>query len=335
MTVTPLNEWQSIDLSGLVSIGTHSLFLRASGPLRNPGEPAIIVESGLGDDGLTWAAVARLVSSFARIYTYSRSGLGKSEEVPSTCSSSPRTATLMAAELSSLLSAAAIAPPFILVSHSYGGIIAREFLALRTPDVVGMVFVDTNTEHTELERPADMPVYLAILGDIDYYALLEADTRHKLTQEEWTTIRTSGDEKTSAATKAEFQQAASSGLTLAAKAQFELSPPILGDYPVSVVRGDTASDLRKVYDAGVAAGNGTKEQRDKFKRFVDGLSDMDERHQREQLKLSRCGRVAYARESGHNVQVTEPHVVANEVRWVWDTLKERRSLGHQEAPSQV
>ncbi|MCJ1240317.1 hypothetical protein MMC14_008318 [Varicellaria rhodocarpa] len=308
------NEWQYGEHSGLVSIGTHSLFLQASGPPRNPGEPAVITESGLGGPGFSWASVARLVSPFARIYIYSRSGLGKSQRRPTL---SPRTATAMAAELSSLLNAAAIDPPFILVSHSYGGVIAREFLAQRTADVVGMVFVDTNTERTEIERPVDRPLFLTILGNLDIYTVLGMDTHHSFTPEEWMAIK-SDDENDAAATDAEHQEMASSGLILGSKNQ--LDSTILGDYPVSVIRGDSAMDIRKILNAGVAAGNGTKEQHEKMKFFVDGLAEIDERHQREQLKLSKCGRMVYARESGHNVQITEPEVVAEEIRWIWDTL---------------
>ena len=319
MVESSQDEWQSGERSGLVSIGTHGLFLRAFGLPRAHGEPVVIVVAGLGGDGLSWAAVARLISRFARIYTYSRSGLGKSQVPPSP---SPRTATTMAAELSSLLNAARIEPPFIIVSHSYGGVIAREFLALRTPDVVGMVFVDANTERTEIERPGDLSIFGAILGKLDFYTLVEADTRHKLTPEEWEAIKSDDDENTSAATNAEYQEMAPSGLTLAAKNQLDFM--ILGDYPVSVIRGDAASELRKVYDAGVAAGNGTEEQRAKMKLFVDRLWEFDDRHQKEQLKLSSCGRVVYAKESGHQVHITEPEVVAEETKWVWDTLKGRK-----------
>ena len=322
MTESLNDEWQYGEHSGLVSIGTHSLFLQASGPPRNPGDSVVIFESGLGGNGLSWASVARLVSRFARIYIYSRSGLGKSQRQPTP---SPRTATAMAAELSSLLNAAAIDPPFILVSHSYGGVIAREFLAQRTADIVGMVFVDTNTERTEIERPSDMPLFLKILGTLDINTILEMDKRHSFTPEEWMAIEKSDDENGAAVTEAEYQEMASSGLILGSKNQ--LNSTILGNYPVSVIRGDSARDIRKILNAGVAAGNGTKEQHEKMKFFVDELADIDERHQREQLKLSKCGRVVYARKSGHNVQMTEPEVVAEEIRWIWDTLNERRLRG--------
>lgn len=55
-------NWDNDTTSGLVSVGTHSLFLRAAGPNRKAGVPVVIVEAGMGDSSLTWMAVARLVA---------------------------------------------------------------------------------------------------------------------------------------------------------------------------------------------------------------------------------------------------------------------------------
>jgi pimeloyl-ACP methyl ester carboxylesterase len=125
MTDQSSNDWNSGSHSGLLSIGTHSLFLTASGLLRSGGAPAVIIEAGAGDHDLSWAAVVRLISPFARCYSYDRAGLGRSEDSPS-----ERTAEVIAGELSLLLRAAGVEPPYLLVAHSYGGIMAREFFGI-------------------------------------------------------------------------------------------------------------------------------------------------------------------------------------------------------------
>jgi pimeloyl-ACP methyl ester carboxylesterase len=48
----------------------------------------------------------------------------------------------MAAELRAALAAASIEPPFILVGHSFGGLIARQFALLYRDEMAGLVLID-------------------------------------------------------------------------------------------------------------------------------------------------------------------------------------------------
>jgi pimeloyl-ACP methyl ester carboxylesterase len=59
----------------------------------------------------------------------------------------------MAKDLCNLLDAAEVPGLHVVVYHSYGGLIAREFLALKEKDVVKAVFVDTNTSK-EIHLPS-------------------------------------------------------------------------------------------------------------------------------------------------------------------------------------
>jgi len=45
--------------------------------------------------------------------------------------------------------------------------------------------------------------------------------------------------------------------------------------------------------------------------------------QRDQLKLSKRGRIVFAEKSGHNVDLTEPDLIAEEVKWVLEQLKQK------------
>src|SRR5262245_17966452 len=53
-------------------------------------------------------------------------------------------------ELHALLEAAKIAPPYILVGHSYGGLLVRLYTAEYPKDVIGLVLVDPTHESTRL-----------------------------------------------------------------------------------------------------------------------------------------------------------------------------------------
>jgi len=74
--------------------------------------------------------------------SYDRCGLGWSGP-----SKSERTPTEIAAELRDLLHAAGIPPPYVLVGHSFGGLVVRRY-ALNYPDeVAGVVLVDPMRTH--------------------------------------------------------------------------------------------------------------------------------------------------------------------------------------------
>jgi pimeloyl-ACP methyl ester carboxylesterase len=117
----------------LFDIGTHRLHL----DVRGSGDPPVIFDAALGASSLSWTYVAREVASFTRACAYDRAGFGWSEAGPL-----PRTAERIADELRRLMAAAGIAPPFVVVGHSFGGLVAR-ILASRHPgEVAGLVLLD-------------------------------------------------------------------------------------------------------------------------------------------------------------------------------------------------
>lgn len=91
-------DWTVDNTRGLVSIRTHSLYLRAAGPVRSPGTPAVIGIAGLGDSSVSWTAVLRHVSTLARGYIYDRTGLGNAG-LPSNFSSESKSYVNIAKEL--------------------------------------------------------------------------------------------------------------------------------------------------------------------------------------------------------------------------------------------
>jgi pimeloyl-ACP methyl ester carboxylesterase len=117
----------------LVDIGGHRLHVHCIGE----GTPAVVFEAALGASSLSWSLVQPGVARVTKACVYDRAGFGWSEAGPL-----PRTAARIADELGELLRRAEVAPPYVLVSHSFGGLVARMFAA-RQPDVLaGLVFVD-------------------------------------------------------------------------------------------------------------------------------------------------------------------------------------------------
>jgi pimeloyl-ACP methyl ester carboxylesterase len=108
--------------------------------------PVIIAtEAGGGDYSTRWSQVQGIVSKRFRTCAYDRAGSGWSEPGPV-----PRTMRQEVFELHSLLKAAEVAPPYILVGHSIGGLLVRLYTAEYPKDVLGLVLVDATHENTWL-----------------------------------------------------------------------------------------------------------------------------------------------------------------------------------------
>ena len=104
---------------------------------KGSGNSTVLFEAGIAATNLNWFHVQEAVSSFASTASYDRSGLGWS----SPCQTA-RTPANIAVELHQMLELAGIRPPYILVGHSFGGLVMRRF-ALNYPDeVTSIVLVD-------------------------------------------------------------------------------------------------------------------------------------------------------------------------------------------------
>jgi pimeloyl-ACP methyl ester carboxylesterase len=116
-----------------VDVGGRRLALTAAGV----GNPVVILEAGLEYGADAWVAVQPAVAAFTRVVSYDRAGIGASTPAPT-----PRSTRDMVADLRALLETAAIAPPYVLVGHSIGGLTARLYAHLYPREVAGLVLVD-------------------------------------------------------------------------------------------------------------------------------------------------------------------------------------------------
>jgi hypothetical protein len=85
---------------------------------KGSGGPAVLFEAGIAATNLNWHHIQETVSRFTSTASYDRCGLGWSSP-----SSTVRTPGNIAAELHTMLQSAGITPPYILVGHSFGGLV--------------------------------------------------------------------------------------------------------------------------------------------------------------------------------------------------------------------
>jgi pimeloyl-ACP methyl ester carboxylesterase len=120
-----------------IDIGRGRLYVSHAGS----GHPVAILESGLGSASDTWELVQPAIAQFTRVWSYDRAGLGKSDPAPV-----PRTCQDMVNDLHAMLTSANVTPPYVLVGHSFGGLVVRLFAAQYPDKIAGMVLVDASHE---------------------------------------------------------------------------------------------------------------------------------------------------------------------------------------------
>jgi pimeloyl-ACP methyl ester carboxylesterase len=116
-----------------VDIGGFRLHLNCAGS----GTPTVILDAALGGSSVSWSLVQPEVARFARVCSYDRAGFGWSDPGPM-----PRTAGRLAGELRELLRRAGVDPPFLLVGHSFGGLVMHVFARRYRADTAALLLVD-------------------------------------------------------------------------------------------------------------------------------------------------------------------------------------------------
>lgn len=142
--------------AGVVEVASgRTMYFECSGQ----GGPTVVLVSGKGNRADTWRVTSAGPSSVAtsvlgqteeltRVCAYDRPGTigvgdepSRSDPVPD-----PVTAKEGVADLHAWLTAARIPGPYVLVGHSYGGLIARLYASTHPENVAGLVLEDALSE---------------------------------------------------------------------------------------------------------------------------------------------------------------------------------------------
>jgi pimeloyl-ACP methyl ester carboxylesterase len=133
-------------------MGTHRLHVRCSGE----GTPAVVFDAALGASSLSWSLVQPAIARMTRACAYDRAGFGWSDAGPL-----PRTAGRIADELYNLLRREAVPGPYVLVGHSFGGLVMRLFASRHASETAGLVLIEPAIPEEWVEPTADQRVLIA------------------------------------------------------------------------------------------------------------------------------------------------------------------------------
>lgn len=127
---------------------------RPDGPtlqVSGAGTRTVLLQSGLGDDAQVWDALRPLLERHYRVVRIDRPGYGAS--APTTA---PRDPCTIADETRDRLVQAGIAPPWLLVGHSLGGLYQYVFARRHPAETGGLVLLDpTHPAHwTTMQQEA-------------------------------------------------------------------------------------------------------------------------------------------------------------------------------------
>jgi len=138
-----------------VEVGTHRLHLHCAGK----GAPPVVFDSALGASSLSWSLVHAAVARLTTACVYDRAGFGWSDGGPM-----PRTAGRIADELHMLLARTGLRGPYVLVGHSFGGLVMRMYAARHRQDVAGLVLIEPAIPE-EWMTPSDEQRALLLRGE--------------------------------------------------------------------------------------------------------------------------------------------------------------------------
>jgi pimeloyl-ACP methyl ester carboxylesterase len=125
------------ETDSFVTVEGHRMFYECSGV----GSPTVVLDAGSPDTHATWRSVQPQIARQTRVCAYDRAGLGRSAPPPR----GHRTPRTQVRELRLMLSAAKIPGPYVIVGHSWGGLLARLFAHVYPAQTAGVVLVDATT----------------------------------------------------------------------------------------------------------------------------------------------------------------------------------------------
>jgi Predicted hydrolases or acyltransferases (alpha/beta hydrolase superfamily) len=132
-----------------VNLGTHKL---ATFSVIKNSDYLVVFEAGLGDDHTIWdnSNIVLKTSDSMDVVSYDRASHGESQRGPD-----PRDINRLQSELSFIIDAFANGRKIVLIGHSLGGFIIKDWAIKNPTRVAGLLFVDPSVNGTISQADQD------------------------------------------------------------------------------------------------------------------------------------------------------------------------------------
>ena len=174
-------------------VGGYKLHAHVTGA----GSPVVVLEPALGAFRYAWLHVQRELEKLTTVVSYDRAGQGWSDPSPHA-----RTPERLSDELHRLLGKARVPPPYLLVGHSFGGLLVRNYAGRYPEEVLGAALVDASYESQydlipNFKRLLKVQrTFVRVLGGLSHLEFVGrtfaakslATIKSNLSPEEWNTL---------------------------------------------------------------------------------------------------------------------------------------------------
>jgi pimeloyl-ACP methyl ester carboxylesterase len=272
------------------------------------GAPVVILDYGAGGTmKKDWGDLAAAIAAEAktRVCAYDRAGRGLSDPA-----AMPRDAAAVASDLDQMLTAAKIAPPYVLVGHSLGSYHVRQFANAYADKTAGLVLVDPSGDGQMERIAATIPKIVEeqnklreAQADLGCIAKLRANPVPP--DDPLATLCGGNDPDAFEATRSEIAE-----MPGASTASLVASRRSYGDMPLIVLtRGD--------YDKGMPPSMTTEDRA--------AMRHLWEAMHAEMAALSSRGEQRFIAGAGHYIQSDAPQAVIDAVRDVVAAARAKKS----------
>lgn len=268
-----------------ITLNGFKLEVLTSGMENNQADkPVVVFENGMASGFGSWETVAAEISKTNAVFRYNRPRIGESEN-----DSLPPTIEHIVSNLRKMLLQKGLKPPYLLVSHSFGGAYMRSYASMYPEEIAGLVFVDP-IDFTKEKGFGSLP-YLEIGLSQHQVDSMFGETYDKFIEqlyEEMPGFYVEEVKISRALNATGFEECVRNPLP-----DVPVHFIMAGGYPETDDRGETIFDKKKLF----RINNNLK-----MKRWVALLDPL------------KYGKFFYSSSSGHLVQVDDPKLVISSIQ---------------------